>query len=104
MLPKTSSISITTIALLRISVGIIYLWFGTLKFFHGYSPAEGLATQTIDKLTFGLLTNALEINLLAAWECAIGVLFIIGKWMKPALIFFFVHMMYTFTPLIFFPD
>jgi uncharacterized membrane protein YkgB len=101
---KTNNVPALAISLLRISVGIIYLWFGALKFFHGYSPAEDLAKQTIHKLTFGLMSDALEINLLATWECAIGVLFIADKWMKPALIFFFLHMICTFTPLIFFPD
>lgn len=98
------SFQITPLCVLRISVGIIYLWFGALKFFHGYSPAESLATSTIHKLTFGLLSDNLEINFLAAWECSIGILLIIGKWMKPVLIMFFLHMICTFSPLFFFPD
>ena len=101
---QPNSISNSAMALLRISIGIIYLWFGALKFFHGYSPAEALATQTIHKLTFGMLNDTVEINLLAVWECSIGILFIIGRWMKPVLVFFFLHMICTFTPLIFFPD
>ena len=41
---KTASVSVSKISLtlLRISIGVIYLWFGALKFFHGYSPAEDL--------------------------------------------------------------
>jgi len=40
---------------LRLSIGIIFLWFGMLKFFQGASPAEVLAINTIDKPTFSLL-------------------------------------------------
>ena len=92
------------LALLRISIGIIYIWFGALKFFHGYSPAEDLAINTINKLTFGLIPQPVNIILLAIWECVLGMLLIAGVWMRTALIFLFVHMLCTFTPLLFFPS
>jgi uncharacterized membrane protein YphA (DoxX/SURF4 family) len=93
-----------TLTLLRISIGLIYLWFGALKFFHGYSPAEDLAINTIHKLTFGLIPQQATIILLAGWECAVGLLLMAGKWLRPVLIFLFVHMACTFTPLLFFPS
>ncbi|MEP7373802.1 MAG: DoxX family protein [Chitinophagaceae bacterium] len=93
-----------SLSLLRISIGIIYLWFGILKFFHGYSPAEDLAINTVNKLTFGLIPQSLSIVLLAVWECALGVLLVSGKWLRTALILLFVHMACTFTPLLFFPS
>ena len=43
------------IVLLRISLGLVFFWFGFLKFFPGLSPAEGLATGTIEVMTFGLI-------------------------------------------------
>ena len=43
------------ILLLRLSVGIVFLWFGVLKFFPGLSPAEGLAARTISTLTLGII-------------------------------------------------
>lgn len=97
-------ISNRSVTLLRISIGIIYLWFGALKFFHGYSPAEDLAINTINKLTFGLIPQPVNIVLLAIWECAIGICLIAGKFVRIALVFLFVHMACTFTPLIFFPS
>jgi uncharacterized membrane protein YphA (DoxX/SURF4 family) len=97
------SVSRRGLVLLRVSIGIIYIWFGALKFFHGYSPAEDLAINTIGKLTFGLIPQQVNIILLAVWECAVGILLITGKWLKPALSFLMVHMVCTFTPLIFFP-
>lgn len=90
--------------ILRITVGIVYFWFGALKFFQGLSPAEQLAMQTIHKITFGLINDHLNIIMLASWECIIGVFLIIGKWVKPALMLLFLHMACTFSPFIFFPD
>lgn len=100
----TVSVSRNALSILRISIGIIYLWFGILKFFHGYSPAEDLAINTINKLTFGLIPEPLNITLLATWECALGVLLIAGKWMRTALVLLLIHMACTFTPLLFFPS
>lgn len=95
--------SYNPIAVLRISIGIIYLWFGILKFFYGLSPAELVASQTIHRLTFGLIPDHAAIQCLAVWECALGVLLICCKWMKAVLIMMFIHMAATFTPFLFFP-
>ena len=92
------------LSLLRVSIGIIYVWFGILKFFQGYSPAEDLAIQTINRLTFNLVSQPINIILLAIWEVAVGSLLIVGKWIKGALIALLVHMFCTFTPLFFFPS
>lgn len=94
----------TSLSVLRISVGIVYLWFGALKYFQGISPAEQLAMQTIHKLTFGLIDDHANILMLATWECLIGILFIAGKFIKPALVLMLLHMVLTFTPFLFFPD
>lgn len=100
----TVPVNRNALSLLRISIGIIYLWFGALKFFHGYSPAEDLAINTINKLTFGFIPEPLNIILLAGWECALGILLISGKWLRTALVLLFIHMACTFTPLLFFPS
>ena len=99
-----NSPAFSAFTILRISVGIVYFWFGALKFFQGLSPAEQLAMQTIHKITFGLINDRLNIIMLASWECLVGVLLIIGKWIKPALMLLFLHMVCTFSPFIFFPD
>ena len=36
-----------------VALGIVFLWFGVLKFFPNLSPAETLAVRTIEQLTFG---------------------------------------------------
>jgi hypothetical protein len=52
------------ISLLRLSLGVNFLWFGVLKLFPGLSPAESLAGDTITKLTFGLLPPEIPVPVL----------------------------------------
>ena len=91
------------ILLLRISVGIVFFWFGVLKFFPGLSPAEDLAGRTISSLTFGLVKPGVSLPVLAAWECAIGLGFITGKFVRTALALMLLQMSGTVLPLFFFP-
>ena len=90
--------------LLRISLGIIYLWFGALKFIPGASPAESLAKETVHLLTFGLVPDPAAFTLLAAWEVLIGVLLILKFNMRTAIRLALVHMIFTFAPLILLPS
>ncbi len=92
------------IPLLRISLGIIFFWFGVLKFFPGLSPAQGLATRTIDLLSFGLISPEVAINVLAVWECAIGIGLISGTLLRTTLLLLFLQMMGTVTPVFLFPS
>lgn len=91
------------ITLLRISVGIVFFWFGALKFFPGASPAQDLAARTIEMLTFGVVTAAVAVPVLAAWECLIGLGLLTGKFMRATLLLLFVQMLGTVTPLFLFP-
>jgi len=100
----TISVNRRYLDLLRISIGVIYLWFGALKFFPGFSPAEDLAINTINKLTFGIIPQPVNIVLLAIMECSVGILLITGRFIKTTLVILFFHMACTFTPLLFFPD
>lgn len=97
-------ISSRSLIILRCSIGIIYIWFGMLKFFHGYSPAEELAINTIHKLTAGLIPARTSIILLAIWETVLGVLMVLGFQTRKVLIFLVLHLVFTFTPLLLFPD
>ena len=90
--------------LLAIAIGLVYLWFGMLKFFPDLSPAEGLAKSTIHVLTFGLIPDQVSIILLALWETWIGVFLIFNVARKTATLLALVHILCTFTPLVFFPD
>ena len=101
---KMFSISSRSLTVLRCSIGLIYIWFGMLKFFHGYSPAEDLAINTIHKLTAGLIPAHTSLILLAGWETLVGALLIVGFQVKKVLLLLVLHMVCTFTPLLFFPE
>jgi uncharacterized membrane protein YkgB len=88
---------------LRVSIGIIYVWFGALKFFPGVSPAEELAKQTIHHLTLKMINPDLSLLLLALWETAIGFLLMSGLYSRVVIRIVLVHMICTFTPLVLLP-
>jgi len=90
--------------LLRISIGIVFVWFGFLKFFPGLSPAQELSIRTITLLSFGLIPDFIIINGLAFWEVLIGIGFISGKFMRETLLLLFLQMAGTFTPIFLFPN
>ena len=90
--------------LLRWSLGIIFLWFGALKFFPGISSAEDIATRTMSVITFHQVSPEILRNVLAAWECAIGIGLIAGVAMRAVLLLLFLQMAGTLTPLFFFTD
>jgi uncharacterized membrane protein YphA (DoxX/SURF4 family) len=93
----------SSMALLRISLGVIFFWFGVLKFFPGLSSAEDLATRTIEMLSFGLMKPVCSMPVLAVWECLIGLGLITGCCLRWALLLLFLQMVGTFSPLLLFP-
>lgn len=93
-----------SLSLLRVSIGIIFFWFGVLKFFDGLSPAQDLAIKTIDIVTFGLLTPSIIILGLAIWETAIGIGLIFSLFMRETLLLLYLQMIGTFLPVLFFPS
>jgi uncharacterized membrane protein YkgB len=92
------------IKFLAISIGIIYIWFGLLKFFPAVSPAEELATETINQLTFELIPKSVGYLMLAVLEVLIGLGLMIPRLNKLSVIVALCHMVLTFTPLFLFPE
>lgn len=92
------------INILGITIGVVYLWFGILKFFPALSPAEDLAKQTIQALTFGLVSPKVSIILLAVWETLIGLALISNVYRKTIIWVTFVHILLTFSPFFLFPE
>lgn len=101
--PITNWMARHGILILRISLGITFFWFGALKFFPGLSPAQDLATRTIEALTLGLIQPGMSAPVLAAWECLIGLGLITGLFLRATLLLLFVQMLGTLTPIILFP-
>lgn len=100
----TDWMSRTGVKTLRISLGVVFLWFGVLKFFPGLSPAEALAADTIDILTGGLAPARAALIVLALWESAIGIGLITGRALRTTLLLLFLQMPGTVMPLILFPE
>jgi uncharacterized membrane protein YphA (DoxX/SURF4 family) len=75
-----------SIDVLRVSVGLVFLGFGALKFFPGVSPAEDLVVRTIDTLSLGIVTGQGALILTAVMECFIGITLITGKLLKLGLL------------------
>ena len=92
------------ITLLRQSIGCVYLWFGALKLFPGLSPADSIAGETIHAVTFGLVPPGVSLPLLAAWEIAIGLGLLTGRFIRVTIALLLMQMLGTLTPLILFPD
>ena len=91
------------ITVIRVGLGFIFLWFGALKFVPGMSPAEDLATRTIEHLTLGTVGPAVSLPVLAAWECAIGLGLLTKRFLRATLLLLAVQMVGTAMPLILFP-
>ena len=87
--------------MLRISFGIIYFWFGILKYFPHTSPAESLAENTIYNLVMGFMPKHTCLILLAIMETGLGLMFVTGKFIKTAIIIALFHMVCTCTPFFF---
>jgi uncharacterized membrane protein YphA (DoxX/SURF4 family) len=92
-----------SLSFLRFGMGVVFLWFGALKFFPGLSPAQDLALRTIDLLTLGLIPASLSLALLATLECAIGLGFLTGKYMRLTLLLLAFQMAGALSPLVLFP-
>jgi len=82
-----------SIAILRISMGIIYFWYGLLKVID-ISAVEEL----VESSTFFLNTPHF-VEILGFWEMAIGLCFFIKKLTRLALLLFFLQIPGTFLPI-----
>jgi len=85
--------------ILRISLGIVFFWFGMLKFFEGLSPAEELVRSTAY-----FVDPDLFLPVLAAWESLIGIGLITGKFLRVTILLLFLQMPGTALPLLILPE
>jgi len=94
-----------TIAISRITIFIIFFWFGIIKVL-GLSPAEGLVKElfSITIQQANLISFESFFKILGVTECLIGILWLIPKWTKLAYLILLVQMLTTFAPLILLPS
>src|SRR3954470_3369745 len=83
---------------LRLSMAIVYIWFGGLKVF-GLSPAHDLVVQTITHFFPPSM-----VPVLGYWEVLIGVCFLFRKTLPAAVVLFALHVPGTMTPLAVLPE
>ncbi|MBC7810725.1 MAG: hypothetical protein H7175_06235 [Burkholderiales bacterium] len=89
-----------SLTLLRISVGIVFVWFGALKLVPGLSPAEPLIRASITFLPMDLF-----LPVLAILEMTIGVGFILGgKFKRITIILLLGQMAGAMSPIVLRPD
>ena len=86
------------IRLLRVSVGLVFIWFGALKT-AGISPAQELVARTV----YWLPPEAF-VPFLGWWEVLIGVSLLIRPLARVAIALLFLQMPGTFLPLVLLPD
>lgn len=86
---------------LRISLGIIFIWFGILKPL-GISPAEPLVLATVRWLP--LLDGAVWVNIIGWWEVTIGITFLFRATTRIAIGLLALQMVGTFMPLVLLPS
>ena len=79
-----------SIPALRVSLGLVFIWFGALKTF-GVSPVVGIIQQTYTFLPIHLL-----VLILGGWETLIGICMISKRVLRCALILMCIHLTGTF--------
>jgi uncharacterized membrane protein YkgB len=92
-----------SITMLRVSVGLIFLGFGALKFIPGASPAEALAQRTVDLLTFGIVSGTPAVLMTAVVETTVGILLITGIGLRFGLVMLGGALTGIMSPLVLFP-
>jgi uncharacterized membrane protein YphA (DoxX/SURF4 family) len=90
-----------SIPAIRMSFGIIFIWFGILKLFD-VSSAESLLKATVVWLPFG--STEFWLIIIGWWEVVIGVTFLFPRTTKIAIALLFLQMFGTFMPLILLPE
>lgn len=93
-----------SISLLRISLGLVFLGFGILKFFPGLSPAEDIAAATIERLTFGYIAGDHAVLMTAIVETFIGLTLVTGRFVRLGLVVLTGALVGIMSPLVLFTD
>ncbi len=83
---------------LRISMGIIFVWFGLLKVY-GKSPANDLVAKTVYWFDPNIF-----IPILGWWEVAIGMSFLLRTFLRVGILLLFLQIGGTFLPLVLLPE
>lgn len=86
---------------LRVSLAVIFVWFGVLKPL-GMSPAGPLLEATVGWMP--VFTPPQWVSVIGWWEVAIGVTFLFRSTLRIAIGLLFLQMAGTFLPLVMLPE
>lgn len=86
------------IIILRVALGVVFVWFGALKLMPGMSPAEDLVLATVP-----FLPGHLFLPFLGIWEIVIGLGFLTGKALRLTILLLFLQMPGTLSPVVLLP-
>jgi uncharacterized membrane protein YkgB len=95
------------VRMLQLGIGVVFVWFGALKLVPGLSPAEELVLMTLEEL-FALagfsIPLRLAVVLLAVWEVAIGLGFLLDRYRRAVVWNLMLHLFSTALPLVVLPE
>ena len=89
----TDTMADHAIPLLRVSLGVTYIWFGALKLV-GASPVGDFAARTVP-----FLPRRFFVPFLGIWEVAIGLALLLRVALRPTLVLFALQLLGTFLSL-----
>lgn len=75
-----------SITALRVALGLVIVGFGALKYFPGASPAADLAAQTVEVLSFGLVSGTAAVVATAVVETFVGLTLLTGVGLRLGLV------------------
>lgn len=87
----------------RLSLFIIYFWFGILKVL-GESPAEELVHHLSQITTSYFIDDEIFIPAFGLFEVLLGISFLMKRWTTLSVVILWVHMTMTVMPLILLPE
>ena len=87
-----------SVPVLRVALGIVFVWFGGLKIV-GTSPAAELVANTVF-----FLPPEVFVPILGVWEVLIGLSFLYRPLIRVGILLLFLQMPGTFLPIVLLPD
>ncbi|MDF2157172.1 hypothetical protein [Algoriphagus sp. CAU 1675] len=87
----------------RVSLFVIFFWFGILKVI-GISPAEPLVHNLFDQLFPEIISFQIFNRLFGAFECFIGIIWLVPGLTRFSLYILLFHMVLTFLPELLLPE
>lgn len=97
----TETMARSGLRFLRISIGVVFFWFGSLKLFPGASPASSLVAESWGFIeAWGVMTMRSFMLLLGLFEMAIGLGFITGLFLRTVIFLMALQMIGALSPVV----